>query len=247
MLQETFQHLFEGERSIPPMCPWYDHQVKYGMPNLKWCEETLCSYVVEPANTWSNIAYLIVALLIFWKATQKSQKEAVWIAPALAITGMCSFYYHMTTNGFSQYIDFIGMYIMVALLACFNLVRARLLKMKHILIPWLGLIVAYSGLYFLFAKIGIKIQLIIVLAAIVIVGTEFFIKFKLQQKTNYKNLYLALGFIGTAEVFSLLDLNRIMCEPSNHFIQGHAIWHVLGGIGFWFVYEFYAQTRLNEA
>ena len=32
-------------------CPWHSITETWGAPNVKWCEETLCQWISEPANT----------------------------------------------------------------------------------------------------------------------------------------------------------------------------------------------------
>jgi len=31
--------------------------------------------------------------------------------------------------------------------------------------------------------------------------------------------------------FSGADVSRLYCDPHNHWVQGHAIWHVFSGVG----------------
>ena len=62
------------ENVLKEGCPWVELRQVGGLPNVKWCEETLCSVVAEPANTWSNLAYLVVAVLIYLAARNESQR-----------------------------------------------------------------------------------------------------------------------------------------------------------------------------
>ena len=48
---------------LSPGCPWYELS-ELRLPNFDWCEAQRCSYVVEPANAWSNLAYVIVGLVL---------------------------------------------------------------------------------------------------------------------------------------------------------------------------------------
>src|SRR5205823_851454 len=53
-----------------PGCPWWDLHERFGEPNVKWCEERLCAMANEPANTWSNLGYLVVGAAIFAAASR---------------------------------------------------------------------------------------------------------------------------------------------------------------------------------
>ena len=43
---------------LPVDHPWYKLS-SVALPNVKWCEETLHGWVTEPANTWSNIPFIL--------------------------------------------------------------------------------------------------------------------------------------------------------------------------------------------
>ena len=40
---------------------------------------------------------------------------------------------------------------------------------------------------------------------------------------------------------SLADVTRVWCEPANHWLQGHAVWHVLTATALYVLFLFYAQ------
>ncbi|MBS1150037.1 MAG: hypothetical protein H6Q89_1735, partial [Myxococcaceae bacterium] len=43
---------FDGYPNLlNPECPWVPLRQWGGLPNVKWCEETLCQWVAEPTNT----------------------------------------------------------------------------------------------------------------------------------------------------------------------------------------------------
>jgi hypothetical protein len=53
--------------------------------------------------------------------------------------------------------------------------------------------------------------------------------------------------LALAQTFSTLDLTRVWCDPDNHVLQGHALWHLLSAVAIAFVYRFYAGLRLPPA
>ncbi len=59
-----------------PECVWTPLREWGGLPNVKWCEETLCGVIAEPANTWSNLAYLVVAAWLWW-FTRKDESRTL--------------------------------------------------------------------------------------------------------------------------------------------------------------------------
>jgi hypothetical protein len=124
MLEAIFKDLFEGEKTIPAGCPWHDWQVQYGIPNVKWCEEVVCQFVTEPANTWSNLTFIIMAFAIFFHSRRTHNESSHWFFINVLLMGAGSFFYHMTNNGLTQFLDFAGMHLYVGLMATLNMVRA---------------------------------------------------------------------------------------------------------------------------
>jgi hypothetical protein len=53
--------------------------------------------------------------------------------------------------------------------------------------------------------------------------------------------WAALATLTVAACFSAADVTGVFCDPENHFVQGHAIWHVLGAISLVFSAFFYRR------
>ena len=94
-------------------CPWHEAAERLGAPNIKWCESTACAWVSEPANTWSNLAYLLVALVVGWQCRRSTHPELRWMAPALFLMGLLSGIYHASNLYLTQVLDFLGMFLFI--------------------------------------------------------------------------------------------------------------------------------------
>ncbi|NDG85470.1 MAG: hypothetical protein EBX52_10615, partial [Proteobacteria bacterium] len=57
--------------------------------------------------------------------------------------------------------------------------------------------------------------------------------------------FASFACIALAATSSALDLKRIACDPSNHWLQGHALWHVLGSAALFF--SFLHHRQFDEA
>ena len=66
--------------SLDPQCPWYELS-EIAKPNVKWCEAPVCSWITEPANTWSNLAFIFMGIFIWYIASHKNQKTAKMFGP----------------------------------------------------------------------------------------------------------------------------------------------------------------------
>jgi hypothetical protein len=226
-------------------CPWYAYAEMFGAPNVKWCEETLCSWISEPANTWSNIGYLLVAFYLYWSAKKNNnQMELKWFAPAMFLMGLFSLIYHMSNNYLSQIFDFIGMYLYVYWMIIINLKRMDVIERKHYIPLMLVMSIVSTVVLHLMYINHIKFQMIIAVAAIAIALSEFFCYRELKardEKAHYKFFWGGIILLIIAQSFSLLDGMRVMCDPTNHWFQGHAMWHYIAAIGLTVAYKHFEQ------
>jgi Ceramidase len=224
-------------------CPWVELRQAGGLPNVKWCEETLCSVVAEPANTWSNLAYLLVAVLLFQAARSEKERTLKFFAPAAFWVGITSLVYHATVSFLTQVFDFWGMYIYFLLILFLNLVRFGALKKEQFFkVLWL-VVFAFTGLTVAVAKAGLPIQGIVGLLLVSALVTEVLATRRATEKVSHKAFGVAIVFIAVAAAFSASDASRAFCDRESHWIQGHAIWHCLGAVALYFSYHHYTQFK----
>ncbi len=228
-------------------CPWYPSAELFGAPNIKWCEETLCHWVSEPANTWSNILYLLVAFYIFYSANKTKQKELIWLGPAMFIMGLFSLAFHLSNNYFTQVLDFIGMYLFVFWLLILNLRRLDIVKESNQVKVMTALSIGCTVLVHLMYINFLKFQVIIMFAVAAILYTEY-LCYKKEKGLGikYKVYTIGIVFVALAQLASQLDQHRVLCDPQNHWLQGHAVWHILAAIGLTLAYKFYEQFQFSK-
>ncbi len=214
---------------VPPMqsgCPWSELSHAWP-PNVKWCEAQVCGWIVEPANTWSNLAYILVGIGLLAYAVPRGRRLLTWFGWAEIIVGATSFIYLLAWNALFQWLDFLGMYVFAGLPLMLNLVRLGHLPRPRLLKVYALAVVGLTALTPVLASIGAPIQLIVLVLVGGILGSEFALR---QQAANRSMFWLSLGFMAAAFAFSVSDVTRLRCDPEDHLFQGHAIWHVLGAL-----------------
>jgi hypothetical protein len=229
-----------------PMCPWYEITEKTGAPNIKWCEETLCQWISEPANTWSNIGYLIAALLVANLAYKnKHNSNLKQFGPIIFFMGAMSLFYHLSNFYGSQILDFLGMFLFVGWSIGMNLIRLGKLKSNQLTWFNLGLASVYTVMMHTMYVSEIKFQVIVLISAFIIVATEFMARKVI--KIQYGWFIATIGFLVVAFCFSVSDGSRFWCHPTEHgwFSQGHALWHWVAAIGMVTIYKHYSQDNLK--
>lgn len=222
-------------------CPWYPYAELFGAPNIKWCEQTLCSWISEPMNTWSNVAYLIAAIYIFWRVKKNPSIENYWFAPFMFLMGLFSMIYHLSNLYITQVLDFIGMFLFTFWALNINLRRLNFISSRQYLKTLTFFVLTSTVLVHIMYLTFIKYQFLIALIALSIIITEYYC-FKKEKEflINYNFFKISLILLVIAQSASLLDVTRTICFPNSIFPQGHAIWHILSCFSLVFLYHHYA-------
>ena len=238
------------ENTINPACPWYDMHQQFGPGNVKWCEERLCAFVNEPANAWSNMLFIVVGLFLIYlglKAKHSSLKQFNYLFGLIVIfMGFASFAWHATNNYATQVLDFVGMYFYIYFLMCLSLYQFKLISVRTGFFIFSLCVFISTGLILISQKLPFPYQIIIVLAASIVAALQ--VRGWMTNR-NYpkRDLLWCLGFFVVAAGFSYADISRLFCDPSNHFIQGHAIWHVCCAVGTWFSYLVFSKQYQSRS
>ncbi len=224
-----------------PACFWSPLREWGGLPNVKWCEETLCGVISEPANTWSNLAYLAVALGLFIYNRRETNRMLRFWAPVAFWVGLSSLVYHASVTFVLQVFDFWGMYFFFNLVLLLNVVRMGRLAPSAFFRVLYGSIFALTIFTVLVAKTAFPIQGIVVLLVVATLATEVLATRASTTPVSHRALAGCLVFIVAAAAFSASDASGARCDPHDHLLQGHAIWHVLGAISMVFAHQHYRQ------
>lgn len=233
--------------NLAPGCPWAD----WTRPNVKWCEEYVCSYVVTPANTWSNLAYFVSAYGMH-KYINGDSKRVVWLfVPATIVTGATSFAFHASVSRFLQLFDFFGMFTFCVLGVVLNLRRDHMIGQNSV---WLTYVIGVllCGLAIPIFELGLSLPIQATVLVLIIIQLSQEARLRLvryrkhpQLKPPYRRFRYGMTCLGMAFLCSVADITRFWCEPTNHFIQGHALWHCLSALSLYFVFLFYCEMDFD--
>jgi hypothetical protein len=225
---------------LPAGCPWSG----WLPPNVDWCEEELCGWIVNPADTWSNLAYLVFGAIMWRQASRSGDPRVALFAPASVVVGVFSFAYHASYTYFLQFFDFVGMFVF-----CFTVITANALRLGWIehRRQWVffasGVVVSSASVP-LVSQTTIPIQVLVGVLILVILGQELALHRGREAdvvEADYGPFYLALILLAGAAAFSLADVTRVWCNPQNHWVQGHAVWHLLTASSLYALFVFYSR------
>jgi hypothetical protein len=221
------------EKTIPPGCPWSESQESFGTPNVDWCEPTVCSWISEPANTWSNLGYILVALWLY----KKFRRDLLLRNFSLTVLamGLLSGVYHATNNAFTQHMDFFGMILFVSYILAFQILRVFKGTMKSFAALFWFLVSANLTLLICLDFLHIAIQSLLVINAVPIVLLEVVVAVVHGRPKPFGNFAAGLVILIAAQICAQLDLKRIYCHPENVWLHGHVLWHLLCAVAMIFI------------
>ncbi|HWB62653.1 MAG TPA: ceramidase domain-containing protein [Chitinophagales bacterium] len=232
-----------------------------------FCEANRMGQLIrQPANTWSNLGYLLVGLFALTLGIQdykRSERKAsdnflvrhplfsilFGVSALYLFTG--SFLYHASLTRFFQKLDQAGLYSMVVMVLTFNLYKIfPLVRIKG---KWKSshafMVALAMGLnVFLFIKLGaININLLFPTLIVIIMLTSLYYLLFVNREHYFTNyLWAALATMVLAGVIWILDRTNMVCSPTSIF-QGHAAWHLLTAASILFIYMYYRSGTVPVA
>jgi len=225
------------------MCPWST----MAPAHLNFCEAKLCAWIARPSETWSNLGFVFVGILILWQWSRDRKlgiKNLLWPMGTIGIVlGIFSGFYHASASFIGEWLDISSMLLFTSLSIMLNLARLYNLPSQKI---WVG--------HFLLSLISMALIYIIEKLGVFMFGAQFLYGVYLEYKLHKQNCNTPLRanyvwFKRMAVIFLIgwavwwLDITKVLCDPDNHIFTGHAFWHLTSAATFYSVYLFYAQFK----
>jgi Ceramidase len=225
--------------------PWAAWQSATCMPDACFCEAIGPGFIRQPIGTWSNLAFVLVGLLILEDALRPAstrsnllaQRRAYGIVYAVAVMliGLGSWFYHASLTFVGQWFDVMGMYLLGTFMVLYNVARLRPLSNRAFAVSYVVFTIALGFSLIVVPELrrylfGILLVVTIVLEVVI----------RRRRTTPIRTGYFiaALSIYALAQIIWALDLNHIVCDPGS-VLQGHAVWHVLTALSAGLLYLYY--------
>jgi len=199
---------------------------------MQFCERTLDGFIKHPADTWTNIGPFLAGLVILFQATAPLERllgsAAVW-------TGLASGYFHASNTILGETLDLSGMFMFIFSIAALQQQRANANNPGF---RWLIVFVLLATLVMTALSSFSTAFASPAFAAIVVIVV-------VRGLYDHKLTVWAFAMCGTFLVawgFWWLDFLRHLCDPDNHILTAHGLWHLLNGLVFWFALRHYQDT-----
>jgi hypothetical protein len=228
--------MMEGE-----VCPW-SH---LAAGSMSFCERRLCAWVVEPANTWSNLAYIFVGLYLVWRQRGALKSSLTTFGVTSIIVGIGSMFFHGTGTRIGEVIDVSAMYLISGLFVAFPAKRLWALSEKATVGVYAALCAVSTAWLLLSYSNGIWLFAAQVTAA-GLMEIALFRRDRPQLGAYRELLWMSIAF-ALAFTAWFLDVRKLMCDPDNHIFGGHAFWHCSNSLCLLFYWRFHRKLRRETA
>lgn len=213
-------------------CPW----AGWEPASVSFCEARLCAAIVEPSNAWSSMAYVALGAWLLTRGEARRSLLLAGVALANVLIGLGSFAFHASGTFAGELVDLFGMFLLSGLMLAHALGRGRW-RPEQIAAAWAGFVIAPMALVLLIKPAGIPLFALELVTAI---GLE--LRAKVQGRSPHFRLFSqALGLVSAAFAIWVTDTARLLCNPDNHLVTGHAIWHALNAVAVTRLFFFYAR------
>ena len=223
----------------------------------EYCElNQFSKFLRQPMNSYSNLAFLFFGISVVGLGISdyriKNTGNPLFGFPAFSILQgiyfcylfLGSTYYHASLTWTAQRVDMNATYALTLGLLGYAVYRNALSFIKQEKNLQIVVITALLVLNYLFVYIHLIISSTILLPFLFgLVGIQIaFFLYKNTKKFNTNFLILSIVSMIIAIVVRTLDVKKIGCDPLSIF-QGHALWHLLTGMGGYFMYLFYRSEK----
>ena len=197
---------------------------------------SLVQIPAQPMNTWSNLAFLAIAIIAL---RDRQNATAKWFAlsSVLLCLGSGAFHSFLTVAG--QRWDVIGMFFVfnfLAIYAMFVMYEFKWFRIAVIISAIISLVMArYVA--------DLSSTTVLMVAAVFIIG--HLVQAAIDKRAKWKEVAWVLLPFAIAFTFRQLDVNGTLCSPESWF-QGHALWHIFAAWGIWEIYKLLNVIRFDR-
>jgi len=221
-------------------------------PNC-FCEAARGGPIEQLSNTYSNLAYVLIGLLIVWgnkgnggnegkNLMMSSSVYPITYGVTVIAIGAGSFFYHGSLTEIGRWFDWFGMYLYASFIILYNASRLRKLSGAWFVIAYAIFNIALAAVIFNTAP-NIRQQIFGLMIAVTLI-LEYFVRRTHKPTIQSKWLYAALGCLVLAYTIWILDNTRVLCAPTS-LIQGHAAWHILTAMAAGLMFIYYRSESVH--
>jgi Ceramidase len=224
-----------------------------------FCEAGRDWIVRQPANTFSNVGFVVAGLLIAWHAGARRDRARngttlsgyrylpTIMACLVVLLGPGSAAMHATQSAVGGYLDMLSMYLVASFAAAYAAMRWFRGGPQLLGVTFVG------GIAFceLIGLSDVKVPIVTysgnaAFALVLAIATTLEVLIKRRGEAPARPMYAYASLASILTGFVIWNATKTwLCDPRS-LIQGHAIWHVLGAVSAYFLYRYYASAEPGD-
>ncbi len=230
---------------------WFGATTNLSIP---FCEAARPGLIKEPANTWSNVGFIISGLAIAWLLSTGRFAEknnsftrhkfyAVFYPCLIIFLGPGSMAMHATKTHIGGFFDMLSMYLVASFITAYAIQRFYRL-------PWCGFTLIFftalaTCIWANFTHCTIIFSFFgnTAFAFYISVGILFEILNIYVSKRNHQNRWAYFALAALLVSFAIWNVSQTgdsLCNPDS-LLQGHAIWHLGDALSTFFLFRYYVS------
>ena len=236
---------------------WAGMRISQSAVTVEYCEfNRVDRFFHQPTNTYSNLAYFYLGILISGIAQEDSKNREKLRSNRLedfpllsALMGFCfvylsvgSAFFHASLTYVGQRVDMNATYAIMLTLIGIALYHS-LHRFTFTTAQKNGWVLALLILIGLFLKVALLIPSSRLVPALILLLNGLMVLYyvRFRQERSIGLVIISFVLIVAAIRIRTLDVQKVGCDPRS-FFQGHALWHVLTALSSFCSYAFYRFT-----
>ena len=236
---------------------WANHPRRNGGG---YCEISTQGLLAEPLNTWSNLSFIGIGLIIAWQMMCGSFRDkvnilttndfmAIFFASLVICLGPASMVMHAVYTNLGVELDILSEYLICGYLMGYSTQRFFRLHIRYFVIIFLLVIVICEVVMRWQVPIPIVEGLTNLLVGIFLILSilmELLIMFVRRVKIQkWWGITSIVTFIFSFLIWNFSRNGNALCDPYSWF-QGHAVWHALDALALYFLFRYYTSENAVE-
>ena len=219
--------------------------------------ESAPGLVRQPANTFSNVGFVVAGLLIAWHAGDRRNAGSslathrhlsTAIACLVVLLGPGSAAMHATQTSVGGHLDMLSMYLVAAFAASYAAMRRWDRGPAFLAAAFVAAVVACELVGLWKAPLPVVMYSGNAAFGLLLVGAVVVeVRIMRRGETDARRGYAYASLASILVAFAIWNASKSwLCDPQS-LVQGHAIWHILDAVSAYFLYRYYASEHPKYA